>query len=390
MKIISKSFFVFICILFLLQFSTVKLYPWFKHYGGASNDEAFSIQQTLDGGYIVAGYTQSYTHGGKDFAIYRLDSSGNKIWFRHYGGGSNDHGKSIQQTTDGGYIVAGQTWSFTYGGCDFGIYKLDSDGNKVWFKHYGGSGDDKACSIQQTSDGGYIVIGYGNSYAFGGYDFAIYKLNSSGNKIWFKHYGGTSDDFGYSIQQTSDGGYGVAGRSHSYTNGSADYAIYKLDSNGNKVWFKHYGGTHFDYPLSIQQTSDGGYVIAGESESYSYGNRDFAICRLDSSGNKIWFKHYGGSNYEGAHSIQQTSEGGYIVVGSTESYTYGSADVAIYKLNSNGNKVWFKHYGGTNTEYGHSIQQTTDGGYIVAGETGSYTFGLRDFAIYKLDSNGDK
>jgi len=155
-----------------------------------------------------------------------------------------------------------------------------------WFKHYGGSDHEKSESIQQTSDGGYIVAGHGNSYSYGLYDFAIYKLTSSGNKVWFKHYGGSNVDRAFSVQQTSDGGYVVGGYTESYTYGNADFAIYKLNSSGNKVWFKHYGGTQDDIGQSIQQTSDGSYVVAGYTKSYSYGNFDLAIYKLDSAGNK--------------------------------------------------------------------------------------------------------
>jgi len=393
MKSFQKSALCFICIILLLRFSAVQVYPgWFKHYGGSSNDDAFSIEQTSEGGYIVAGKTNSYSYGAQDFGIYKLDSSGNKTWFKHYGGSDEDQAYSIQQTSDGGYIVAGYTDSFTYGNSDFAIYKLDSSGNKTWFKHYGGTSLEKARSIQQTSDGGYIIAGYSNSYTYGSFDFAIYKLDSSGNKTWFKHYGGSDSDEAFSIQQTSDGGYIVAGRTESYIYGSihADIAIYKLDSNGNKVWFKHYGGTDYDDSREIQETSDGGYVVAGYTFSYSHGQADFAIYKLDSSGNKVWFKHYGGTDYDYGKSIQQTSDGGYVVVGDTRSYTFGNEDFAIYKLNSSGNKVWFKHYGGSSNDSGYSNQQTTEGGYVVAGNSVSYSNGGSDFAIYKLDSNGNK
>jgi len=391
MKISSKLFVISVFLLFLGLFSADNVFPgWFKHYGGSDNDFGKSIQQTSDGGYIFAGYTQSYTYGLNDFAIYRLNSSGNKVWFKHYGGTNNERGYSIQQTSDGGYVVAGYTYSYTYGGEDFALYKLNSSGNKVWFKHYGGGNTDYAYSIQQTSDGGYIVAGYSGSYTYGGNDFAIYKLDSNGNKVWFKHYGGSNNDYAYSIQQTSDGGYITAGYTYSYTNGSDDFAIYRLDSNGNKVWFKHYGGTNSDRCYSIQQTSDGGFVMTGSTESYTHGNSDFAIYKLDSSGNKVWFKHYGGSSYDFPNSIQQTSDGGYVVAGYTYSYTHGAYDFAIYRLNSSGNKVWFKHYGGSTEDMGYSGQQTSDGGYVVAGHTLSYSYGNADFGLYKLDSNGDK
>jgi len=391
MKMFSKFFVIPAILLFLCFFSSDNVFPgWFKHYGGAGDDDAFSIQQTSDGGYIVAGDTNSYTYGQYDFAIYQLNSSGNKIWFKHYGGSNYDYANSIQQTSDGGYVVGGSTYSYTYGSYDFGIYKLDSSGNKVWFKHYGGGSGDYAYSIQQTSDSGYIVAGSSWSYSHGSDDFAIYRLNSNGSKVWFKHYGGANSDEASSIQQTSDGGYVVGGSTYSYTYGSYDFAIYKLDSSGNKVWFKHYGGANSDSANCIQQTSDGGYIIAGDTESYTYGNKDIAIYKLNSSGNKVWFKHYGGASDEGGYSVQQTSDGGYVVAGYTTSYTHGNSDFAIYKLNSSGDKIWFKHYGGADNEYSRSIQETSDGGYIVAGYTDSYTYGSFDFAIYKLDSTGNK
>jgi len=390
-KHISKGFIFFVCILFLLQFSATKVYPgWFKHYGGNNSDLAQSIQQTSDGGYIVAGYTASFTYGNSDMAIYRLDSSGNKVWFKHYGGTADDYGILIRQTSDGSYILVGGANSYTYGSWDIAIYRLDSSGNKLWFKHYGGSSSDFGYSIQQTSDGGYILAGYSGSYSNGGNDFAIYKLDSSGNKVWFKHYGGASDDSAYSIQQTSDGGYIVAGWTHSFTYGAEDIAIYKLSSNGNKTWFKHYGGSDKDRCYSVRQASDGGYVVAGYSNSYTYGGADFAIYKLNSSGNKVWFKHYGGAGNDTSWSIQQISGGGYIVAGGTNSFTHGSTDFAIYKLDSSGNKTWFKHYGGTQNDEAYWIQQTSDSGYIVAGATSSFSNGVSDFGIYKLDSAGNK
>jgi len=393
MKLFSRLFIGLISFVFIIHFSAMNLYPgWFKHYGGTNIDSGRSIHQNSNGTYILAGFTYSFSFGGYDFAIYKLNSSGNKIWFKHYGGANDEKAYSIQQTSDGGYIVAGYTESFTYGSGDIAVYKLNSSGNKVWFKHYGGANDERAYSIQQTSDGGYIVAGYTESFTYGSADIAVYKLNSSGNKVWFKHYGGSSGDYGRSIQQTLDGGYIVAGYTYSYTYGMYDIAVYKLNSNGSKQWFKHYGGSLYDNAYSIQQTSDGGYIVAGNTESYTYGNDDFAIYKLNSSGNKIWFKHYGGSSEDVAYSIRQNSDGSYIVAGSTTSYSYGGgcSDFAIYKLNSLGNKAWFRHYGGTSGDSANSTQQISEGGYIVAGDTNSYTYGSSDIGVYKLNSNGNK
>ncbi|ACK42564.1 lipoprotein [Dictyoglomus turgidum] len=360
---------------------------WQKTYGGSSSDYAYSIQQTSDGGYIVAGYTWSFGAGNRDFYIIKLDSNGNKVWEKTYGGSNDDWARSIQQTSDGGYIVVGGTYSFGAGYADFYIIKLDSNGDKVWEKTYGGSENDVARSIQQTSDGGYIVAGGTSSFGAGG-DFYIIKLDSNGNKVWEKTYGGSDDDWASSIQQTSDGGYIVAGGTYSFGAGSADFYIIKLDSNGDKVWEKTYGGSSWDRASSIQQTTDGGYIVAGYTNSFGAGNGDFYIIKLDSNGDKVWEKTYGGSSYDEAYSIQQTSDGGYIVAGYTESFGAGYSDFYIIKLDSNGDKVWEKTYGGSNDDEASSIQQTTDGGYIVAG--GTYSFGAGgDFYIIKTDSEGN-
>jgi len=154
----------------------------------------------------------------------------------------------------------------------------------VWFKHYGGTATDNGHSVQQTSDGGYIVAGYTDSFSHGGDDFAIYKLDSSGNKVWFKHYGGTDDDRGYSVQQTSDRGYVVAGTTNSISSGDNDICILNLDSSGNRTWIAIRGGAQDDESYSIQRTSDGGYIVAGQTKSYTYGDSDFAIYKIEQSG----------------------------------------------------------------------------------------------------------
>jgi len=343
MKNLSKILIYFIFIVFLFNFFSIELYPgWFKRYGGNQNEFASSIQQTSDGGYIFAGRGETFAPGGQyDLNIFKLDSNGDKVWMKAYGGILNDGATSIQQIPGGGYIVAGHTNSYTHGGQDFAIYKLDSAGNKVWFKHYGGTQWDSAQSIQQIPGGSYIVVGMTKSYTYGNYDFAIYKLDSNGNKLWFKHYGGTGDDRAFSIHRYYSTSFVVAGLTTSYTYGSEDIAIYKLDSDGNKQWFKHYGGTQDDIALSIRQTSDYGYIVAGHTKSYTYGNDDFAIYKLNSNGNKVWFKHYGGAYSDVGTSVQQTTDSGFVMAGHSFSYSYNPPsypDHAIYKLDSNGNK----------------------------------------------------
>jgi uncharacterized delta-60 repeat protein len=203
---------------------------WQKRYGGAGPDVAYSIQQTSDGGYIVAGGTAPFGVGG-DFWVLKLNSDGTVSWQKRYGGADNDEANSIQQTSDGGYIVAGHTGSFGAGDGDFWVLKLKSDGTVSWQKRYGAEYDD-AYSIQQTSDGGYIVAGYTRPFGAGIYDFWVLKLKSDGTVSWQKTYGSAGDDFAYSIQQTTDGGYIVAGETDFSDADSGDFWVLKLRSDG--------------------------------------------------------------------------------------------------------------------------------------------------------------
>jgi uncharacterized delta-60 repeat protein len=367
------------------------LNSWAQTYGGTGSDYASSIQQTSDGGYVVAGQTYSFSDTiNGDAWVLKLDSSGAVTWQKTYGGTGGDYASSIQQTSDGGYIVAGYTYSFgdTING-DAWILKLDSSGAVTWQKTYGGTSDDEAYSIQPTSDGGYIVAGY--TYSFGDTingDAWILKLDSSGAVTWQKTYGGTSgDDYAYSVQPTSDGGYIVAGSTSSFGAGDYDVWVLKLDSSGIVTWQKTYGGAGGDYASSIQPTSEGGYIVAGYTNSFGAGGDDAWVLKLDSSGAVTWQKTYGGTGGDYASSIQQTSDGGYVVAGYTNSFgDIVNDDNWVLKLDSSGAVTWQKTYGGTGLNF---IQQTSDGGYIAAGYT--YSFGATingDAWVLKLDSTG--
>ncbi|MBI5635246.1 MAG: SBBP repeat-containing protein, partial [Nitrospirae bacterium] len=356
---------------------------WAKTYGEADTDGAEFIQQTSDGGYIVAGSRYSAASNW-DFWILKLNGDGSTAWQKTYGDAGAEEPYSIQQTADGGYIVAGYTNSYGTGG-DAWVLKLFSDGTPDWQKSYGDAGVDQAYYIQQTADGGYIVAGYTESYGAGG-DVWILKLNSDGSTAWQKSYGGTGYEEPSSIQQTADGGYIVAGNTASYGAGR-DAWILKLNSDGTADWQKTYGGSGYEEPSSIQQTADGGYIVAGTTDSYGGGNYDTWILKLNSDGSTAWQKTYGETGYEEASSIQQTTDGGYIVAGTTDSHGIGG-EAWILKLFSDGTSDWQKTYGENGYELPGSIRQTADGGYIVASYTDSYGAG-GDAWILKLDSNGD-
>jgi uncharacterized delta-60 repeat protein len=327
----------------------------------------------------------------------------NAQWARTYGGSDDDLALSIQQTSDGGYIVAGGagcTWYSSnflryFVDYDFWVLKLTSVGEIEWQRIYGIYGaekDDMVSSIQQTSDGGYIVTGYTESFDADIFDFDLWvlKLSPAGDIEWQRIYGGDRPEKVSSIiRQTSDGGYIFACSTFSFGAGHHDFWVLKLTSLGEIEWQRTYGGSNNDKAYSIQQASDGGYIVAGETKPFGAGNKDILVLKLASDGNIEWQKTYVGNYTDEAYSIQQASDGGYIVAGETQSFGAGNGDIWILKLASDGTIKWQKTYGGTQSDEASSIQQTSDGGYIVAGSTDSYGAGERDFLVLKLSSNGD-
>jgi hypothetical protein len=363
---------------------------WAKTYGGGTGyDRATAVQQTSDNGYIVAGYTDSFGAGNADIWLLKLDSSGIVQWQKTYGGTDIDAPWSVQQTSDNGYIVAGYTDSFGAGNADIWLLKLDSSGIVQWQKTYGGIADDYAFSVQQTSDNGYIVAGSTYSFGAGNDDIWLLKLDSSGIVQWQKTYGGTSTQYALSVQQTSDDGHIIAGCTYSVGTDSRDMWLLKLDSSGIIQWQKTYGGTDWDIAYSVEQTSDNGYIVAGDTDSFGAGLRDMWLLKLDSSGIVQWQKTYGGTDIDAPWSVQQTSDNGYIIAGNTFSFGAGGNDGWLLKLDSSGNVQWQKTYGGTDWDHAWSVRHTSDNGYIVAGYTDFFGTDNKDIWLLKLDSSGN-
>ena len=386
----TKSFILgnlFVALLFLLSLTNAHA-QWAYTYGGAGNDSAYAVQQTSDGGYVVAGATYSFGAGNNDFWIMKIDENGIPVWQKAYGGINNEYPLYVMQTQDGGYIISGHTGSFGTVGNDAWIMKLDANGVVAWQKAYGGTGRDFTSPVQQTLDGGYIVVGWTYSFGNGGVDLWLFKLDENGNIVWQKTYGGTGNEYGWFVQQTSDGGYIVAGETSSSGAGNSDAWVIKLDANGNITWQKTYGGTGDDYAYAIQQTQDLGYIVAAETNSFGAGSSDVWIFKLDANGTVIWQKTYGGTGSEYPWSVQQTSDLGYIVAAETNSFGAGQYDAWLLKLDANGNVTWQNTYGGTGNDYAWFAQQANDGGYIVAGDSESFGLGGRDAWILKLDSSG--
>ena len=226
---------------------------------------------------------------------------------------------------------------------------------------FGGTGYDVARSVQQTSDEGYVLAGYTESYGADYYNFWLVKTDLNGNEQWNMTFGGTNGDYANSVQQTTDGGYILAGDTYSYGAGSADVWLVKTDSNGNEQWNMTFGGTHWDAAFSVQRTADSGYILAGDTYSYGADDYDFWLVKTDSNGNEQWNKTFGGTGYDVALSVQQTSDEGYVLAGYTYSYSADDYDFWLVKTDSSGNEQWNKTFGGSNSDMARSVQQTADG-----------------------------
>ncbi|MCK4641260.1 MAG: T9SS type A sorting domain-containing protein, partial [Candidatus Marinimicrobia bacterium] len=261
---------------------------------------------------------------------------GDTIWTKTYGGSKGEDSKSVIQTSDGGYIIAGSTISYGSGGefADLWLIKTDSLGDSLWTIIYGGSSIDGGNCVQETLDGGFIVCGVTKSYGAGQQDVLLIKTNSQGSIEWDKTYGAGNDEQAYCVRQTSDSGYIFTAFTRSYGAGSEDFWLVKTDESGNKIWDKTFGGSGWDHPESVHQTLDDGYIITGYTDSYGAGGYDVWVIKTDSDGNEKWNKTFGGSGDDRGYSIQQTTDGGYILAGKTESYGAGSSDVWLIKLES--------------------------------------------------------
>ena len=378
---------------------------WQKSLGGSNIENASSVVKTGDG-YIVAGDSKSIDGdivqnlGNTDAYITKLNLNGEIVWTKNYGGSQFDSAKCIRQTSDGGYIVAGYTTSsdvnINRGHEDLWVFKIDAEGELEWQKTYGGSLSETAASIDVTATGGFIVIGYTSSEdgdinnQHGVEDLWVLNLDSTGNIIWQKCYGGTSMDRGKDIMQTFDGGFIFVGDVQSLPSGditnligAVDIWVVKIDNNGDIEWQKSFGGNYYQRAEGIEQTADGGYVIGGETASVdgdvhnnhpitSAGHADFWVFKIDNTGTIQWETTFGGSAHENAFCFKKCSDNSYLIGGYTFSndddvaQLYGVSDCWLAKVDDNGTLLWNKTYGGTQYDQVLGFDETSDNGYILA------------------------
>lgn len=359
---------------------------WTRTYGGSRSEAAYSVLQTPDHGYIMAGHTRSFSDS-YDVYLIKTDANGDTLWTKTYGGASTDGSYSLDRTSDGNYIVAGYVGSSAPPYDDVYLLKVDENGQTLWTKTYGGPQIDRAHAVQQADDGGYIVAGYTESFGAGISDIYLLKTDQNGDTLWTKVYGGTNSDDAWAVRQTSDGGYILAAFTSSVGAGSYDAYLLKTDASGDTLWTKTYGGIGADRVFSIEQLPDDGYIAAGYTGSFGSGGSDLYLIRMNSDGDSLWTKFYGGTDYDYSRSAVPVGDGGFLIAGFTASFGAGSSDVYLMRTDENGDSLWTRTYGGSGDDQAYSVAKTSDGNYIVAGWTSSFGAGSYDAYLLKMESD---
>ena len=386
----KKSLKYFLVVLFLTGIASAQPDTlWTKRFGGGDLDEGSCVQQTSDGGFIITGYTFSYGEGLADVWLIKTDDLGDTLWTKTFGGDRDDKANYVQQTTDGGYILVGYTRSSGAGIFDVWLIKTDDTGEMEWSKTYGGLESDIGVAVQQTSDGGYAVLGYTDSFGAGMLDIWLIRTESSGDTLWTKTIGDTLRQAGKSFQITSDGGYIITGYT-THPNPEApqeadadliaDTWLVRLDDSGDILWTSNFGALNQDDEgLAVMETSDGSFVIAGYT--WEHGWSDLVLIKTDGSGNTLWETLIQGGHVDVPHSLDETLDGGYIVFGHTTSWGPGVPADNIWLLkfdDTTGDTLWTMIIGGNEDDRALFGQQTSDGGYILTG----YTIPTSTFPYY--------
>jgi hypothetical protein len=359
----------------------------FERWFGSSGWEiGRSVIPTSEGGYIVAGGKNSV--GDWNFYVIKTNSNGDTLWTKTYGGIDFDSGWTIKKTFDGGYIIIGSTKSFGVGSFDVYLIKINANGDTLWTKTYGGTGMDFGYSVIQTPDTGYVMVGRTNSYGTGSEDVYLIKTNVNGDTIWTRTYGGLYYDCGISVTQAFDSTYVITGITYVNSINSNVYLL-RVDTNGDTIWTKTYGDSAWDFGNSVTQTSDSGFIITGATNSHGAGSEDVYLIKTNANGDTVWTRTYGGTGYDCGSSVVQAFDDAYIIVGGITPSSGDSGDVYLIKTDINGDVIWTRTFGGPLFDWGYSVVQIPDGGYIVAGETFSYGSGLNDVYLIKTDSLGN-
>jgi len=355
---------------------------WTRTYGGPANEVAYAVCETHDGNYVIAGLTSTFGSGPQDVYVVKINAYGDTLWTQIYGGISYEAAHGVCETSDSCYVIAGYTESFGGGGKDIYLLKLDSGGVVQWTKTYGGPQQDCSYSVCETQDGGLAVVGYKNGPS--GWikgDLWILKTDSSGDTVWTKTYGGAGQDYGVSIQQTSDDGFVIAGINSSVSAGGKDVWLVKTDANGDTAWTRTYGGALEDVGYHAHTTSDSGYIVTGYiNGSGEWTAGDVWLLKTDAAGDTAWTKVYGGPGEDFGFTVFPVHDEGYIVGGTRAS---NDGDMWLLKTDAAGDTTWTQSYGGADHESCLGLVLASDSGYVLAGHTSSSGAGAIDFYVVR-------
>ncbi len=364
-------------------------------YGGTQDETTGAVRQTAGGGYIVAGSTSSFGANPADAWVLKLKGNGGTAWQKLYAGPAGDVAIDIWPAAGGGYVGAGYSVSSASGNerNEARVFKLAADGSLSWDYVYIGIEGAIAYAVKQLAGGGYIVAAViHQTGTMTQFDPWVLKLEPDGMVDWEMVYHGSDADWIGAVEPLAGDGTIVAGHTESFGAGFTDAWVLKLDGDGFVTWQKTYGGASLDHAYDIQRTGDGGYIVAGNTHSYGAGGGDAWAIKLNGDGSVAWQKAYGGPLHDLARSVQQTADGGYILAGETETedipFGEGPHDVWLLKLTAAGSVAWSKTYGRAESDTVANVEQTADGGYVVAGATQSYGAGAKDVWVLRLDAGG--
>ncbi|MFZ5434336.1 MAG: hypothetical protein ACOZB3_11275 [Calditrichota bacterium] len=341
---------------------------WTGTYGTGIENYAYAIEQTSDSGYIIAGSTLLSAESYRDVYLIKITAQGDTVWTRTYGGTGDDEALDVKLTCDGGYILTGYTLSVGAIYSDMYLIKTDSAGDTLWTRTYGNSGSDRAYAVQQTPDSGFIMAG---TTSLPTSDIFLVKTDRFGNLLWTTTYNLNGYDCAHSLQPTRDGGYIIAGVSTITGNHGRDVCLLKTDAQGTAEWWRTFGGTGVDVGYSVIQTQDNGFLVAGQTSSFGANSMDVYLVKADESGNLQWQRTHGGSLIDCAHSVVETPDGLYVMAGYSYSFGESLSDVFLLKTYDNGDPVWMRTCGGMLNDQARAVRTTPDGGYIIAGSFGS-------------------
>jgi len=362
-------------------------------FGGDENDIGYTLCNTNSGGYLLVGTTRSFGEGSEDIYLINLDKNYKLNFSKTLGFVHRDVIRSVISVSDG-YILGGDQWDFGMARSDMSIQKIDLDGNIIWRNSFGTHYTERGFDVISTSEGGYYLLGYSRGYEPLG-DIFLVKTDEQGNEIWRNNYGFDNDDYAFEMLEDDNGDLLIIGSRDSYFDDvhgnykkhDANILLLKVDQSGELLWSESYGGDNHEFGYAIEKADDGGYYLAGSTQSYGNGKFDMLLLKIDEAGTLEWQKTYGGAGYEYCVTMDKNDDGDLFLIGTTKSYS-NSADIFLNKLSANGDAIWSINLGGEGIDDGNDVLSSADGGCTLTGKIQDTATGKFDMVFFKITAEG--